>query len=263
MANDITYAEYLKVDALLRLQKPLSEGPQHDEMLFITIHQTYELWFKEILHELDHLHPLLAENDLPAVMQTLKRIVAIFRVLVAQFEILTTMAPTGFISFRGALGTASGFQSRQFRELEFALGIRDDRVLQRFSEGSQDRNILEKRYRAPSVWEAVLGFFSRRGYAAGTAQAPGKEPPTATHPSGGTGQILSRIYREDPPLTNLCESLLDIDEALRKWRTHHVMMVERMIGAKHGTGGSPGVAYLSATLSQSAFPDLWAVRSEL
>src|SRR6266508_2789281 len=142
-----SYAEYLKIDELLALQRPLSEGPEHDEMLFIVIHQVYELWFKEILHELDHLERMLARNDGARARHTLRRILTILKVMVAQLDILETMTPLEFLSFRDRLESGSGFQSYQFRELEFLLGIKSERAIQRFPEGSRARTELDRRYR--------------------------------------------------------------------------------------------------------------------
>src|SRR5918996_1672027 len=160
-----TYAEYLKIDELLALQCPLSEGPEHDEMLFIVIHQVYELWFKEILHELDHLEELLSRNDGARARHTLKRILTILKVMVAQLDILETMTPLEFLSFRDRLESGGGFQSHQFRELEFALGLKDQRALERYPEGSEARRRLRRRLEASTLWDAFLRFLQTNGVA--------------------------------------------------------------------------------------------------
>src|SRR5215216_5926877 len=160
-----SYAEYLKIDELLALQRPLSEGPEHDEMLFIVIHQVYELWFKEILHELDHLQELLSRNDGAHARGTLKRILTILKVMVAQLDILETMTPLEFLSFRDRLESGSGFQSYQFRELEFALGWKERKALERYPGGSETRRRLERRLQAATLWDAFLHHLAGSGIA--------------------------------------------------------------------------------------------------
>src|ERR671918_539908 len=160
-----SYPEYLKIDELLQLQRPLSEGPEHDEMLFIVIHQVYELWFKEVLHELDYLGQLLARNDGPRARHTLKRILTILKVMVAQLDILETMTPLEFLSFRDRLESGSGFQSHQFRELEFALGLKDPRALERYPAGGESRRRLERRLAAATLWDAFLRYLQTNGVA--------------------------------------------------------------------------------------------------
>src|SRR5712671_3601897 len=165
-----SYAEYLKLDELLALQRPLSEGPEHDELLFIVIHQVYELWFKQILHELDHLEELLSRNDGAHARQTLKRILTILKVMVAQLDILETMTPLEFLSFRDRLDAASGFQSDQFRQIEFLLGVKSENAIRRFPEGSRARAALERRYRDTTLWDSFLQYLSREGYVVPAAQ---------------------------------------------------------------------------------------------
>src|SRR5215470_13701558 len=160
----VTYNRYLQIDELLALQHPRSDGPEHDELLFIVIHQVYELWFKEILHELDRVRGLLEVNETHRVQHTLKRVLTILKVLVAQLDILETMTPLEFQSFRSRLEQASGFQSDQFRQLEFVLGVKSEQTLRRFPEGSRARVALERRYRAPTVWDAFLHYLLREGY---------------------------------------------------------------------------------------------------
>src|SRR5262245_20028542 len=161
----VTYASYLKLDELLSLQRPLSAKPEHDELLFIVVHQVYELWFKELLHELDRVRRLLEEDESHRAQHTLKRILTILKVMVAQLDIIETMTPLEFLSFRERLEAASGFQSDQFRQIEFILGMKSDRVVARFPEGSRARDALERRYREPTLWDGFLRYLARERYA--------------------------------------------------------------------------------------------------
>jgi tryptophan 2,3-dioxygenase len=243
----VTYASYLKVDELLALQQPRSEGPEHDEMLFIVIHQVYELWFKELLHEFDRVRSLLEDDESHRAQHTLKRILTILKVMVAQLDILETMTPLEFISFRQRLEAASGFQSDQFRQIEFLLGVKSEQAINRFAEGSRARQALERRFREPPLWDAFLHYLSREGYDVST----------------DVQQILVTVYRTDAKNAELCERLVDLDEGLQEWRYRHAKMVERTIGAKPGTGGSSGAAYLRETVGRPIFPDLWEIRAQL
>ena len=258
----LTYSSYLKLDELLELQQPVSEGPEHDEMLFIVIHQVYELWFRQILHELDRLEVLFDRGDLPAVLHTLERVLTILKTLVAQIDILETMTPLSFLSFRSRLEAASGFQSTQFREVEFTLGARDPRYLGFHPEGSPARQRLERRLRQPSLWDHFLRFLATRGYAV-PASATARDLASPVEPSAEVQAMLIEIYRQDPAISAVCERLVDLDEGLQEWRYRHVKMVERTIGRKPGTGGSPGADYLRATLFHPLFPDLWEIRGSL
>jgi tryptophan 2,3-dioxygenase len=256
----LTYSSYLKVEELLSLQQPLSNGKAHDEMLFIVIHQTYELWFKQILHELDHLQTLFQEDKTSQILHTLKRVNSIQKILIDQLDTLETMTPLQFISFRDLLGTASGFQSFQFRELEFVLGFKNDAAMTRFPEGSEARRRLEMRFTQPALWDGFLRFLSYRFEV--PRELIERDVTQPVQPSPAIRKILIRVYGSDPSISNVCESLLDIDEGFQDWRYRHVKMVERMIGEKPGTGGSSGVEYLKKTLFRPAFPDLWILRTE-
>ena len=258
----VTYGSYLKVDELLALQQPRSEGPEHDEMLFIVIHQVYELWFKELLHELDRVRVLLEGDETHRVQHTLKRVLTILKVMVAQLDILETMTPLEFLTFRERLEAASGFQSDQFRQLEFALGLKSEGALARFPAGSRARAALDRRYREPTIWDAFLRYLARERYPVPAAQLQ-RDVTAAVQPSPEIQQTLITIYRRDPKNAELCERLVDLDEGMQEWRYRHVKMVERTIGIKRGTGGSQGAAYLRTTLGQPAFPDLWEIRSQL
>ena len=258
----VTYGNYLKIDELLSLQQPRSEGPEHDELLFIIIHQVYELWFKELLHEFDRVSTLLTADESHRAQHTLKRILTILKVMVAQLDILETMTPLEFLSFRARLEAASGFQSDQFRQIEFMLGAKSERALTRFPERSRAREALRRRHEAPTIWDAFLQYLSREGYPV---------PPTLLsrdvtqlpQASSEVQRILVDIYRRDAKNAELCERLVDLDEGLQEWRYRHVKMVERTIGMKAGTGGSSGAAYLAATVGKPLFPDLWEIRAHL
>jgi tryptophan 2,3-dioxygenase len=249
----------LKLDELLALQQP---GPEHDETLFIIIHQVYELWFKELLHELDYLRASLQANERPRAMHTFKRILTILKVLVAQIDILETMTPLEFLSFRDRLASGSGFQSFQFRALEFVLGRKSREALARYPEGTQHRRVLETRFAQPTLWDAFLASLAQNGYAVPKALLA-RDPTAPITPSPELQGVLVSLYRRDPAMTQVCERLVDLDEGFQEWRYRHVKMVERTIGTKPGTGGSAGAEYLRTTLNQPAFPDLWAIRTEL
>jgi tryptophan 2,3-dioxygenase len=256
------YPEYLKIEELLQLQRPLSEGPEHDEMLFIVIHQVYELWFKQVLHELDYLERLLERNDGPRARHTLKRILTILKVMVAQLDILETMTPLEFLSFRDRLESGSGFQSHQFRELEFTLGLKDPAVMERYPGGSAARARLERRLAAGTLWDAFLRYLAANGVAVPKADLE-RDVTRRVEPSPELRVALIQVYRRHPDLADLCERLVDLDEGLMEWRYRHVKMVQRTIGTRRGTGGSAGAEYLMSTLNQPLFPDLWAIRTEL
>ena len=265
--RSVTYGSYLAVDELLALQRPRSEGPEHDEMLFIVIHQVYELWFKQLLHEVDHVIELLEAREPKrtlgaGVQHTMKRILTILKVLVAQLDILETMTPLEFQSFRSRLEAASGFQSDQFRQLEFVLGNKSKAAIERFGAGTRARSALEQRFSRPTLWDAFLRYLSREGYAV-PAQSLARDVTAKIEPSQALQTILIEVYRTDAKNAELCERLVDLDEGLQEWRYRHVKMVQRTIGAKPGTGGSSGAQYLAATLMTPIFPDLWEIRSRL
>ncbi len=260
MSAEITYGKYLRIDQLLDLQHCESDPPEHDEMLFIVIHQVYELWFKEVLHELDRFAEHL-NSDHPALGgHQLKRVLKILKTLVGQLDVLETMTPLEFQSFRKFLDRASGFQSAQFRELEFLLGAKTRENLDRFAGNPREFANLTRRYEEPTLWDAFIRLIARRGH----------EIPDSllnrdlTEPHSESSEVqdaLIAIYRHDPALTEICEALIDFDEGFQEWRYRHVMMVQRTIGSKMGTGGSSGAEYLRSTLFQPVFPDLWAIRA--
>ncbi|HSM61382.1 MAG TPA: tryptophan 2,3-dioxygenase family protein [Longimicrobiales bacterium] len=257
----VTYGKYLKIEELLSLQQPRDEV-EHDEILFIVIHQVYELWFKEVLHELDYCCRLLEDDDAHRAQHTLKRVLTILKVLVAQLDILETMTPTEFLTFRERLESASGFQSDQFRQLEFLIGRKSRASVERFPEGSRARASLERRWSEPTLWDAFLRYLAREGH-----PVPGphleRDHTAPIEASPEIQRILVDVYRTSPRDSELCERLVDLDEGLQEWRYRHVKMVERTIGAKPGTGGSAGSKYLRTTLNDPAFPDLWEIRTQL
>jgi tryptophan 2,3-dioxygenase len=264
MAHSLTYGAYLRVEELLALQTPRSggpEGPEHDELLFIVIHQVYELWFKQLLHELDYAAGNLRAADAPRVSHTLRRVLTILKTVVAQVDVLETMTPLEFGAFRGHLDAASGFQSVQFRELEFLLGHKRANMLRHFADDPAGHARLAARYEAPTLWDAFLHYLSRSGYAVPAGQL-GRDVREPLRESEELQAVLIEVYRGDVTTRNVCERLVDMDEGLQEWRYRHVKMVERTIGTKTGTGGSSGAAYLAATL-RPFFPDLWAIRSKL
>jgi tryptophan 2,3-dioxygenase len=258
----VTYGTYLRIDELLALQQPRSTGPEHDEILFIVIHQVYELWFKELLHEFDRVMRLLTDDEPHRAQHTLKRILTILKVLVAQLDILETMTPLEFLTFRQRLEAASGFQSDQFRQIEFLLGAKREQAIQRFPEGSRARAALEQRFRAPTLWDAFLHYLAREGYKVPSAQLT-RDVTAPIEASADIQRILIEVYRRDTKNAELCERLVDLDEGMQEWRYRHVKMVERTIGTKSGTGGSSGAPYLRSTLGRNLFPDLWDIRAQL
>ena len=255
----LTYGSYLALDEVLGAQRPRSA--EHDEMLFIVIHQVYELWFKQLLHEARHLQRRLEEGDTPHVLHTLRRVLTILKVAVAQIDVLETMTPRQFLGFRDRLEAASGFQSAQFRELEAVLGRRERRVVDRYS-GTEARERIARAMARPSLFDSFLRYLITQGYDV-PAGAVERNVELPREPSSEVQRVLLQVYRDDGEPAQVAERLVDVDEGMQEWRYRHVKMVERTIGAKAGTGGSAGVGYLRTTLSSPVFPDLWAVRSEL
>lgn len=253
--DSLTYGGYLKIPEIISLQRLLSEPPAHDEMLFIVIHQIYELWFKEVLHELDAVIVFLNRDAPLDAHRLLRRCIEIGRVLVAQIAVLETMTPVDFLDFRDKLMPASGFQSAQFREIEYVSGVKEPRFLANYPKESDEYKRLQKRLEQPTLWDAFCALLGRRGLGAGK----GDDRDAAIG-------ALKRVYeqtRENYDLFLLAENLIEYDEMLLHWRLNHVKMVERMIGSKTGTGGSEGVGYLKTTLDRKFFPLLWELRTYL
>jgi tryptophan 2,3-dioxygenase len=256
----LTYSIYLALDEVLGAQRPRSD--EHDEMLFIVIHQVYELWFKQLLHELAYVQRSLEAGDSSRVLFTLKRVLTILKTVVAQIDVLETMTPLQFTSFRSRLEAASGFQSAQFRELEAVLGRRDRSVLNSYPRASAERARIAAAMERPAVFDSLLHYLATCGLDP-PADALTRDVSEPWQPSSEVQRTLLEAYRRGGEPAQLCERLVDFDEGLQEWRYRHVKMVERTIGDQRGTGGSPGAAYLRATLFKPVFPDLWAIRSAL
>ena len=264
-AAPLSYNKYLRVPELIRLQDCLADPPHHDELLFITIHQTYELWFKQILHEVDVAIERMNGDRAAAAARAIHRVVEIEKVLVDQIHILETMSPISFLGFRDELNPASGFQSMQFREIEFSSGVKDPSVLKSFIDDDFARARLEARFASPSLGDAFYSYLRRRGFDAPADDlALGKEERRKSY--GRRTQAILEIlthFEERYEEFQLAESLIEHDEYFSLWRSHHIQMVERMVGTKRGTGGSEGVGYLRTTLSKKFFPELWEARTFL
>ena len=254
----LTYTSYLQVDELLQLQKPLSEGPEHDELLFIIIHQTYELWFKQLLHEFEAAAKALESGNSHYALAILGRIRTIMKVCVTQIDILETMTPLQFNAFRGYLSSSSGFQSAQFRKVEAVLGRRDSKMAGHLPPHIQEE--IAAITSGNSIWDSFLIYVAGRGFTIPTEVL--KRPKSIAYESNSEVQdVLLQLHRTDAEAAMVSERLVDIDEGIQEWRYRHVKMVERTIGAKMGTGGSSGVQYLAGTLFNPVFKDLWEIRS--
>ena len=262
---DITYKSYLKIDELLQLQQPLADPAAHDETLFIVVHQVFELWFRLLLHELDKVCELLDAVDVVESERLIRRLTAIVRLFIPKLSVLETMLPSDFIEFRDRLRPASGFQSVQFREIEFVSGLKDQKYLGIFKDDANATARLKKRLAEPTLWDHFLGLLQRCGYDVTNEESQ--------------RQSIVRIYQKDGDhaLRVLCEAMIEYDEMFSLWREHHVRMAQRMIGSKAGTGqhvveemygkpspmGTMGVDYLAQTLAKKFFPVLWAARTEM
>ena len=254
----LTYTSYLAVDELLQLQKPLSDGPEHDEMLFIIIHQTYELWFKQLIHEFSQAQRALESGDTHYALSILGRIRTIMKVCVAQVDIFETMTPLQFNAFRGYLASSSGFQSAQFRKVEAILGRRDSRLAGHLPPQVQ-REIAEITSKN-SIWDSFLEYLVKRGHIL-PSEVINRDKSIAYTSNSQVQDALLKVHQSDPESSLVAERLVDIDEGIQEWRYRHVKMVERTIGHKMGTGGSSGVDYLASTLFNPVFKDLWEIRS--
>lgn len=258
----LTYANYLDLEKLLTLQRPRSRPPEHDEMLFIIIHQTYELWFKQLLHEFEKINRDFTGGDLFAAIHAFKRARMIMKTLVGQIDILETMTPSSFSSFRDRLDTASGFQSIQFREMEFLLGYKRASALSHVNAAMPGYDRLQQRITQRSVIDHFYDFLATRG-----VQIPQDlRERDLTQPNAADERIqqaILQLYKSSPEVSILFELMTDFDEGLQEWRYRHIKLVERTIGAKKGTGGSPGVPFLKESLFNPIFPDLWAIRHEM
>jgi tryptophan 2,3-dioxygenase len=247
----LTYGDYLELPRLLSLQQLRSDPPVHDELLFIVVHQAYELWFKQLLFELESVRDRMFEGDTERARHYLSRTHAIERVLIEHIEVLETMTPQDFLDFREHLAPASGFQSAQFRELEFLSGLKDPRFLGDLAASTEERARLERRLSEPTLWDGFCSLLESHAF------------PMPPDDEARRSASLVAMAREQRELFAVSEGMLDHDESVARWRSLHVLMVEREIGAKRGTGGSSGVGYLRSTLDKRFFPELWGLRSEL
>jgi tryptophan 2,3-dioxygenase len=256
----LTYSSYLALDEVLGAQRPRSD--EHDELLFIVIHQVYELWFKQLIHELVHLQRRLEAGEGPRALATVRRVLTILKTVVAQIDVLETMTPSQFASFRMRLDSASGFQSAQFRELEAVLGRRDAGALEAYEPDSPEHARIAAAMARRSLFDSFLRYLVTQGIEvpAAALERDVTRPPES---SRGVQRAVLEAYRRDGEAAQVAERLVDLDEGVQEWRYRHVKMVERTIGDKMGTGGSSGAAYLRTTLFRPMFPDLWAVRSAL
>jgi tryptophan 2,3-dioxygenase len=248
----MTYADYLKLDQLLTAQQPLSD--LHDETLFIIIHQTMELWMKEFLHELTFAIRLIEADRFAEAYKAMARMSRIQAVMTLSWDVLSTLTPVDYLKFRNVLGTSSGFQSAQFREIEFRLGLKEPNFVNHYGEGSPERAALEKALAEPSLSEASHRALERAGF------------DLKDRSTQALAEAWLEVYRDAErwfDLYELAEKLVDIDDALAGWRHKHMLTVERIIGNRPGTGGSAGAPYLRKTLDKRIFPELWALRTDI
>lgn len=259
----VTYAGYLALDDILSAQKPRSD--QHDEMLFVIIHQTKELWLKQILHEVALAQTLVRAGDLVPAYKSLARVSRIQSVMTQSWDILATMTPADYLKFRGDLGASSGFQSDQFRRLETMLGLKDPRFLRFHAERPAAHAALQAALEAPSLYDDALLQLAKAGLPVPEAVL-NRDVSQSYEANEGVEAAWLEVYRDTErwwPLYQLAEKLVDLDDALLTWRHKHVVTVERIIGRRQGTGGTDGVGYLVETLKRRCFPELWSLRTKL
>jgi tryptophan 2,3-dioxygenase len=262
-ASRMSYGDYLRLDQLLSAQHPLSG--EHDELLFIILHQVQELWMKLLNHELDLAMDCLRADALRPAFKALARISRIQQQLVGAWDVLSTMTPHDYLAFRPHLGSASGLQSWQYRLLEFRLGGKDAFMLKLHRHRPDIHAALEAAFRAPSLYDEALRLLARRGLPI-PAEVLGRDVTAPYRPSPGVTAAWATIYEEAEDrfdLYELAEELVDLEDAFQTWRFRHMKTVERIIGHRPGTGGSAGVAYLKGVLERSFFPELWSARTEL
>jgi len=262
-ANAMTYGDYLTLDKLLDAQDPVSD--HHDELLFIIIHQTKELWLKQIIHELRLARALVAQDKLIEVHKNLSRVSRIQAVMTLSWDVLATLTPTDYMTFRNGLGSSSGFQSAQFRQVEYLLGLKDGSHLKFQEEGSAPHEALAEALAAPSLWDEANAALARAGFPVPTEVLTRDWRETYV-PSAAVEDAWAEVYRDTERwwrFYQFAEKLMDIDDSMAVWRHKHVVTVERVIGFKTGTGGTAGVPYLQKTITKRAFPELWTLRTKL
>lgn len=265
LGGRMTYGGYLDLDQLLSAQNPRSTPEHHDELLFIVQHQTSELWLKLVLHELLAARRYLTQDELDPALKCLARVKNIQRTLTEQWSVLATLTPREYAEFRGALGNASGFQSHQYRAVEFLLGNKNAAMLKVFDGEPAARELLEQLLDSPTLYDEFLRLLARTGFAVpDDVLTRDVREPWALHPE--LVPVFQRIYESsDTPwgIYEACESLVDIEDNFQMWRFRHLLTVQRTIGAKSGTGGSSGVGFLRRALDLTFFPELYAVRTEI
>ena len=261
--STMTYARYLGLDQLLSAQDPISD--QHDEMLFVIIHQTKELWLKQILHEVALAQALVRAGNLVPAYKSLARVSRIQAVMTMSWDILATMTPADYLRFRGVLGSSSGFQSDQFRRFEYMLGLKDDRFLRFHEDRPEAHAALSSALAAPSLYDDALAQLAAAGLPV-PAEVLRRDVSQPWRPSEDVEAAWLEVYCDTTrwwPFYQLAEKLVDLDDALLTWRHKHVVTVERIIGRRRGTGGTEGVGYLTETLQRRCFPELWSLRTKL
>jgi len=254
------YAAYLELDRILQAQHPRTE--EHDEMVFIIVHQVHELWFKQLLCEFRMAQRRMDNFDTTYVLHTLRRAVSILKTVVNPIEVLETLSPKQFAGFRAKLGSGSGFQSAQFRAIEAVLGRRDPRMSEYYPAGSPERELIEAAVARPSIYDSLLRYLAGLGHPV-PSDVLERDVTKPHRTSAEVQSILLRVYLDDQVAAQVCERLVEIDQGMQEWRYRHVSMAERIIGGKPGTGGSTGASYLRSTLFRPLFPDLWEIRSTL
>jgi tryptophan 2,3-dioxygenase len=259
---ELTYSSYLHLDQLLNLQQPRSDPPEHDETLFIIVHQAYELWFKLQLHEFDKIKQDFSQNHLYGAIASFKRTRTIMKVMVEQVDIVETLTPMSFNSFRDRLEHASGFQSIQFRELEFLLGYKRPDMVRYLKPQDPGFEDLLRRLHERSVYDHFYDFLEKRGVTI-PAELRARDVTLPATPNETVEEGILQLYKSRPDLEILFELMTDFDEGFQEWRYRHIKLVERSIGSKRGTGGSLGVEFLKKSLFLPIFPDLWAIRHKL
>lgn len=250
----LSYGSYLRIPELLSVQTPISDPPAHDELLFIVVHQAYELWFKETLFELESVRDLMFRGDAKRPRHYLERVHAVERVMSEHLPVIESMTPQDFLEFRSNLSPASGFQSVQFREIEFLSGLKEPGLLARIAETPEEDARLRRRLAEPTVWDGFCALLEGRGLAMPEDDEEGRRSSLLA---------IARDRERFGEEFDLSEALLTHDELFTLWRQRHVLMVERQIGSKTGTGGSTGASYLRTTLDKRFYPDLWELRSYL
>jgi len=263
MGEEVTYGGYLRLKELLAAQQPRTS--EHDELLFVILHQTMELWMKQTIHEIGAAQTEIRGGNLVPAYKHLARVSRIQAVMTQTWDILATMTPADYLNFRSSLGTSSGFQSAQFRVLEARLGLKDESFLKFHPEGSEDRAALEAALAAPSLYDDALLQLARAGFdiPKSAYQRPAATPYAASEAVENAWLTVYRDTQKHWSLYQLAEKLIDLDDAFLTWRHKHVITVERIIGRKRGTGGTEGVGYLQQTLTRRAFPELWSLRTKL